>query len=366
LGDELQILEGACRALSRQIQDRREDGKDYLLRLGKPILDRFVTKANDASASARSIGPELDSLTVIVQHFKMPISMEENHPLVDMISSIWPCFEKLMDRFPNDANLAEKICRLHKHSLRACGAAKYTPLIEPLMISLVSSYNRSRQSPYLYAASICITEYAADAAYAEKLYQMIHAMAETTFQFLRNLNDFTNHPDVVEELFYLMGRMVSHCPEPLIRSPLMQSLFQCAAVGMELDHPGANKGTIKFMDQTVSYGLRLRELNRPESQAALERVLAHEGQAIVANLARAMMGDLPAYSTQIPEIMWKFNLLCPDYFAQWLSKVLEPAPLPDRAKSEFMGSLGRGLARAEFSIAISEFQRVCQRERRFR
>ena len=191
-------------------------------------------------------------------------------------------------------------------------------------------------------------------------------MATTTFSFLRNSEDFTNHPDVVEEFFYSMGRMVNHCPDPLIKSPLLQSLFQCAVVGMQLDHHGANKGTIRFLESTISYGLLLREQNKPDCQAALEQVLSQQGQAIVNNLARAMMGDLPAYSQQIPEIIWKLNLLCPGLLSQWLSAAFDSAALPERAKNDFMGALDTGLARDEFSLAIRAFQNACERARRFR
>jgi transportin-3 len=239
-------------------------------------------------------------------------------------------------------------------------------MLDALIQQLVRSFERSHQAPFLYASSICITEYGQDPSKAKLLYDMVAAMATTAFSFLRTLEELTNHPDVVEEFFYLMGRMMSHCPDPLARSPLLQSLFQCAVVGMQLDHHGANKGTIKFLEHTISYGLSLREQNKPECQAALEQVLSQEGHSIVANLARAMMGDLPAYSNQIPEILWKLNLLCPGLLSQWLTAAFDSAALPERAKNDFMGALDTGLARDEFSLAVRAFQSACARERRLR
>jgi len=195
---------------------------------------------------------------------------------------------------------------------------------------------------------------------------MVAALATTVFSFLRTLEELTNYPDVVEEFFYLMGRMVTYCPDPVVASPLLRSLVQCAVVGMQLQHSGANKGTLKFLENTISYGLQLRELNKPETKAALEQVLSQEGESIVVNLVRAMMGDLPAYSNQIPEILWKLNLLCPGLLNQWLTSAFATSALPERAKADFMNALDTGLARDEFSLVVRAFQSACDRERRLR
>jgi len=64
--------------------------------------------------------------------------------------------------------------------------------------------------------------------------------------------------------------MMTYCPDPVAASPLLLSLAQCAVVGMQLQHSGTNKGTLKFLENMISYGLPLRELNMPETKAALE------------------------------------------------------------------------------------------------
>mgnify|MGYP005850623257 CR=1 FL=1 len=366
LNDELQILEGVCRALSRQTQDTNDDGTAMLSRIVQPIGLRLATRVGEANASPRHIIPEIERLTTIVQHLSMPRSSTSGeHPITALMQSTWPLLVTACSRFPQDGNLAERICRLHKHSLRSCGARAYEPLIGSLMGFLVKSYENSRQSPFLYAASICVAEYGRNPVYQHKLLSMISAMAQTSFTFLRTLDDLTHHPDVVEELFYLMGRMITCCPEPLVTSPLLQSLFQCAAVGMQVAHRDANKGTLNFLDNSVAYGLSLREQPlKPNCQAALESVLTQEGQNITTNMARAMMGELPTFSNQVPELLWKLNLLCPELLAKWLDTAFSTANPPERAKSGFMGALDRGLPRDDFNLAVRAFMSACERERK--
>ena len=272
LADELQILEGVCRALSRQIQDTREDGTAVLSQIVQPIGTRLAARVVESNASPKLVIPDIERLTTVVQHLYISPNghVDGAHPIAALMQSTWSLMDTAASRFPQDINLAEKICRLHKHSLRTCGARAYEPLIDALMKFLVTSYERSRQSPFLYAASICVAEYGRNTAYSLKLLEMVSALAQTSFTFLRTLEDLTHHPDVVEELFYLMGRAITHCPDPLVTSPLLLSLFQCAAVGMQAVHRDANKGTLNFLENAVSYGLRLREQPpNPTCQAAL-------------------------------------------------------------------------------------------------
>jgi transportin-3 len=357
--DELEVLEGVCRAISRQIQDTQGNGLMYVQRLVQPIGIRLAASIADANCNSKQhIIPEIERLTVIVRFLTVPASGSSTHPIVELITSSWSYLDAASNRFPQDNALAEKICRLHKHALRTCGPVAYAPMLNALIEQLVVSYQRSGQSPFLYAASICVTEYGRDPAYSQKLFNMINALATASFAFLRNLDDLTRNPDVVEELFYLMGRMVSHCPDPLVTSPLLQSLFQCAVVGMQLDHRDANKGTLNFLENTISYGLSLRERNKPECQQALERVLISEGQAVATNLARASMGDLPAYSVDhghgsIAGILWKLNLLSPSLVLQWMTVALAAAP--ERARIDFLGALDSGLPREDFNLAVRAF-----------
>ena len=90
-----------------------------------------------------------------------------------------------------------------------------------------------------------------------------------------------------------------------------------------------------------------------------------EGQNLVNNMARAMMGDLPTYSNQLPELLWKLNLLCSEHLVQWLTTAFASAMSPpERAKAGFMGALGNGLPRDDFNLAVRAFMNACERDRK--
>ena len=377
LRDELELLEGVCVALSRHVEldpsSAPTTSSGFLQRLVQPIGNRLAEQVNSPTATPRTTLPDVQRLAVVVQHLKLAVSMDTGrpHPLVEMMQSLWSFLDSLIARFPNDAYTAEQICHLHKHSLRSCGAIAYVPMIGQLMKQLVEGYNSSHQSPFLYAASIVVAEYggARNEAYPPSLqldlFTMVSAMVVTTFSFINSVESCTNSPDVVEELFYFLDRMLNYCPDTFVPSDLLPQTVQAAVLCMNVDNPGCNKGTLKYLDGVLSHAINLSSdtsgpnADRDKQKASLEQVLSQQGGAIVENLVKALAGILPSYSPKISEILWKFNKLFRGNAAllnQWISSSLGQTELPDFTKNEFLGAMGTDLARDEFSMCVRNFQ----------
>jgi transportin-3 len=366
LNDELQVLEGACKAVSRQVGCSRDSIATCLNLIIQPIGSRLAANVADPSVSPKLISNDVDRLTVIVRHFHLQPEAGEEHPILHLIKHCWDILVMATTRFPGDSVLAEKVCRLHKHAMRTCGASAYSSLVDQLIEFYVKSYERSHLPSYLYASSIIITEYAPDPMRSSKIFVMVAALATTTFDFLRTMQDYTNHPETVEEVFYLLSRMMTYIPDPLVTSPLLLKSTQCAIIGTHLDHPGANKGTMKFLENCIAYGLTVQSQNKPQVRAALESVITQEGPHIVSNLTRALMKELPSYSNQVPDILWYLRQLCPGLLLQWLRASLSSSGLSERLVNDFLGALESDLARDEFNLAIRAFESGGVRERRLR
>ena len=123
-----------------------------------------------------------------------------------------------------------------------------------------------------------------------------------------------------------------------------------------------------FLENSISFGLSLREQSNPDCQQALERVLASEGQSIVNNLVLSLTGELQAYSIDagtgsIAGILWKLRSLAPGMMAQWITVALANAP--ERPRQEFVGVMNGELPRKDFNVAVRGFMNACKREKRF-
>ena len=376
--NELAVLEGVCKAVSSKLVN----DPSIINRLAQPIINNLkAMAAPQSNPSPKQISAEVSRLTILVQHLRLPPKSSQqpagsmNRPefILSLMRESWPMLDAVSQKYPRDFNCGEKLCRLHKHALRECGAAEYSPMLESLVEQTVKNFALSLSSPYLYLASIIVSEYGRGPAHSKLLYDMVANLSSTAFTALRTSDDFTAHPDVVEELFFMAGRMVNCCPSPLVQSSLLNSLLQCAALGMKLHHRDANRGTLNFIESTVSYSLKLRmsgsPLN-PNEQAditALEQAILNEGQPLVVNLAQALLGDLPAYrldsgSGSIAGVLFYLNQLCPELLLQWIQPPLTGAP--EHAKSAFLVTLNNRVARDEFNSSVRRFTAVCERARK--
>mmetsp|Transcript_23101 Transcript_23101/g.33099 ORF Transcript_23101/g.33099 Transcript_23101/m.33099 type:complete len:595 (-) Transcript_23101:262-2046(-) len=380
--DELTILEGVCKAIARELgQNYKADPSVMFGRIVTPIGNRLVALLavqNDSSSnSLKAVVWEMERLTVIVRFLKSPRNISRNGEptlsetlIAELMMQVWDLLDTLTLQHPTDNNLAEKICRLHKHAMRSCGSRAYTPLLDPFMTQVVRNFRQSCLSPYLYGASICITEFGHDPTFVPKLFELISELSTTVFTRLTSLEDFTQHPDVVEEYFYLIGRFMTYCPEPLVVSPLFRTIIQWAIVGLHIHHREANKGTLNFLENTVSFGLSIAQSNVHTSEAckaAFHQAIVVEGPSVVNNLALVLLGDLPAYcldqgSGSVAGILWKLNTLCAELVRQWVVMAISEAP--DEAKNELMKAFIMMAGRDDFNAAVRQFKSLCERSRR--
>lgn len=377
LKNELEVLEGVCKAVSNKLVNE----PSIINHLAQPIINNLKAIASsDNASSPKQISAEVCRLTTLIQYLRLPPAtshqaagtLNRSEFILSLMRETWPMLDAVSQKCPRDFNFCEKLCRLHKHSLRECGPAHYAPLLESLVEQTVRNFSTSFSSPYLYLASIIVSEYGRDPAQSQLMYEMVANLSSAVFSALRTTNDFIAHPDVVEEFFFMIGRMVNYCPSPLVQSSLLNSLLQCAAIGMKLHHRDANRGTLNFLENTVSYSLKLRsstalDANEQANIAALEQAILAEGQPLVINLAQALLGDLPAYrldsgSGSIAGVLFHLNQLCPELLMQWIQPPLMVAP--EHAKSAFLATLYNRVARDEFNSSVRRFTAVCERSRK--
>ena len=103
-----------------------------------------------------------------------------------MFQGLWPILQAVNTRYSASSQVAENVCRCYKHALRTGGPGMSVVL--PLLAkTLVACFTSTPHSPYLYAGSICLTEFAADPQHAPMLLEMCQQMAARTFALLTSL-----------------------------------------------------------------------------------------------------------------------------------------------------------------------------------
>lgn len=381
LKDELEVFEGACRAISCQMDDlarssRSNDVKLYINRVVEPIGSQLMAVARNSSIGPKQAVAVVERLTVVIRFLQIPDTgtsqmCSRSQFLVDLMTQCWSALDYLSSKF-TDFTMAEKLCRLHKHCLRECGPSSYKVLLKQLCDQISRGFAVSRQSPYLYAASVCVAEFSQDPSCTQTVYEMIIEMVKTSFAHLANPEDFKNHPDVVEEFFFLGSRMIQHWPQIFVGSPLFKPFLHASTIGMKQDHKDANRGCLTFLENTLAYGLVLQTKDtspKPDEAARgnFEHSMGLEGKAIAVNLILSLIGDLPCYrisakSGSISGILINLNKLCPGLFLEWIKSPLSKVNRSQQAL--LLNAISNHSSRDDLIVAIQKFAEVCERSRK--
>eukprot|EP01083_Nonionella_stella_P147754 466680_1 len=175
---------------------------------------------------------------------------------------------------------------------------------------------------------------------------MICELGQISFESLKSMEDLKNHPDVIEELFFLGDKMIQCCPQSFITCPMFLPFLQCAAVGMKLDHRDANRGTLAFLESVLSFGLTLHGNDNGNENSGvgtsagcnqpLEHAVAQEGRHIANNIILALIGELPLYriacnNGSIAGILFKLSNLCPAMLLEWVQEPLLIVPETEKS-----------------------------------
>uniref|UniRef100_A0A7S3NIA9 Exportin-1/Importin-beta-like domain-containing protein n=1 Tax=Aureoumbra lagunensis TaxID=44058 RepID=A0A7S3NIA9_9STRA len=413
--DELELLEGLGHVISAC--DQFDDicrGFERLITPPAMALSTLVSRI-DAPADTKLVAEELERLTSIVrcttpsrQHFGLsPSSHDTNsatttnvatpltptintvlnnaeianrrHPVLSFIEKLWPVFEAVAERYGDSPQLIERLCRCYKHAMRSC-RTQFEPMLEQMIDHLVRHFSKTPLSSYVYASSICITEFGRDSNKHGILFEMLTKLSATVFCLFRSLDDFRQRPDVAEEYFYLTSRFLDYCPDHLVHSPLLESVLRCGIVGLALEHREAQRGILHCFERTVvvAYEAALNasqngDPSTPDARraAALATLLVEQqlGRLIADGVLKALTGDLPAYALDeghgsLVGVLWRLRLFCPNDLPRWCANSLQNVPeryASNDIKSDLMVSIAEDPAvKDSFCDALLLFSARCR------
>lgn len=326
--DELEMLEGLAHVISSL---QPVPAANAMRQLAEPMA-AGLQRDGVEGGNVKSASYELDRLTVLVSFVNPTIEAGREHPVATVVREMWSVLLATSARHQSSVAVFEKLSRFFKHAMRTC-KEHFEPLLKPLITHLVGTFAVVPHSPLLYCGSICVTEFGLKGPqFAALLFEMLGDFSRAVFRCLQNLDDFTANPDVVEEFFYLTARFVDYCPEPLVSSPLLSSIVQCGVVGLQLHHREAQRGVLHCLEEVV--GLAIPQTAKgavnPNAQRfmpTVQKVLGQNGQALVRELVKCCVGELPSYSVEgdggsVSGLLFRIAVLCSSWLQDWLLQAL--------------------------------------------
>uniref|UniRef100_K3X7U5 Exportin-1/Importin-beta-like domain-containing protein n=1 Tax=Globisporangium ultimum (strain ATCC 200006 / CBS 805.95 / DAOM BR144) TaxID=431595 RepID=K3X7U5_GLOUD len=241
-------------------------------RLGGLFAAASTSSTTTVSASVAS--SEMARLICIYDNLdvdmkKMGAGGFDQHPLMILTEKMWPLFNQILAQFRGKDDLVERVCRCYKRILRTCGS-QFKPFLPQMVENLLSFYQSDPKSSYLYAGNMVLKYFYEDQSdeMVGIFAKLVHTFAETTLPIFQDRATMQTHPDVIEEFFFLMQRCVKYVPQVLLApvasggssgggAPLLlDSLFQCAVVSLDISHNDANKAALCFLEDTLAQGLQ--------------------------------------------------------------------------------------------------------------
>lgn len=349
LRDEQEVLEGLAHVVAASTDfDSLEAGFERLVQPPAAALAEAASQSEPVEPKV--VIDELDRLTSIVR-CTMPDPgvlakdpRRRPHPVLTVVGRLWPVFEALADRYRGNSQLIERLCRCYKHSMRSCQRS-FEPMLSNMISHLVRHFAESPLSSYVYASSICITEFGKDATKRRELFEMVSNMSATVFSLFSTVEDFRDQPDIVEEYFYLVSRYLDYCPDELVASPLLGNILRCGVVGLTLEHRETQRSVLHCFERTVAVALQHQQSGDENAAAARNAALRHLlvdegiGSEITGGVLKSLVGELPAYALDdrhgsLTSVLFRLRAFCPAELPQWCANVL--ASVPERFASNDM------------------------------
>ncbi|XP_077276129.1 transportin 3 isoform X2 [Temnothorax americanus] len=268
----------------------------------------------------------LDRLAAIFKYTN-PQIFDDPHPCQPVVTEMWPVLSNVCETYQRDVRVIERCCRCIRFAVR-CVGNQSAHLLEPIVKQIVPLYTVHKHSCFLYLGSILVDEYATESECVWHLVNMLQAFIAPTFALLEQEDGLKNHPDTVDDLFRLCARFLQRAPIPLLHSPVMGSIVDCAIMACSLDHRDANSSVMKFFYDLIHSGRTCKEeSNYTIRRQLVQNILQEKGQTLVIKLLHASVFDLSSYmQSDVADVMIELKRSDTDLLSKWLEEAIKTMP----------------------------------------
>ncbi|XP_014259711.1 transportin-3 [Cimex lectularius] len=363
------LLKGAATVIEKiPLDQMRHAVKEICLIQIKPLCHLIENDVKPETGTKSDPAVWMDRLAAIFKHINPKLQNGQLHPCQPVITEIWPVLSSVCTKYARDTHIIEKSCRCLRYILR-CVGRQSANILEPLVKQIVNLYSQYQHSSFLYLGSILVDEYASEPGYVQGLLDMLQAFIIPTFTLLQEVNGLKNHPDTVDDLFRLCGRFLQRAPVHFLTSPSLNSILQCALLGIALDHRDANASVMKFFYDLVHAG---RNQDTSEDMALRKRlvstVINEKGQDLITNLLHASIFYLHTYMLDdVIDVIVELMKLDRAAVCTWLEQAIKVMPTQNSGGNlsatpeqlqEFLKALLRAETNKEMTTVLRDFARL--------
>eukprot|EP00850_Spirogloea_muscicola_P015941 SM000126S26317 [mRNA] locus=s126:109074:117426:- [translate_table: standard] len=295
---------------------------------------------------------------------------------VEQSSSVSGQFSVLIDRIANifrkgsDDRVMERLCRACKYAIRNAGRT-IGPFLGTIMEEIEKNFRQPPHQPcLLYVASEAVKVFGSDGSCSSPLSFLLASLFGECIRILKTTEDFTQHPDLVDDCFLLASRCIRYCPHLMYNASYFGQLLDCSMRGITLQHREACRSLLNFLRDALE--LPLKDGSGGFRDFA-EAELSIRGGSLARLLLAALTGALPESRTvELVDVVAALARLCSQSAVQWFHQAA--ALLPSAAASEeektkmltAVAATASGAQEPSLLDTLEELSDSCRRNRRIR
>ncbi|KAI9273878.1 armadillo-type protein [Helicostylum pulchrum] len=291
-------------------------------------LHNIVSKGKDtvSQEECHKIGDILEQISVFFDVIHPKVEVGQAHPCVTFIGELWPVLDMTLSNFGHISTVSEPLCKCFNSFIRSYGV-HFIPLLPQLMERLVSAFDATGNSCYLWVSFKLVREYACDEGEcALPCFQFVQRISQSMFMKLQQVNDI---PDVIEEYFRMMTAFLDKAPTLLIQDPSLSTVYQAGIVGLSVTEPHALGAILVFFKHLLE-----------QKQTTVLALFTEYGNQLTAVLFNGLVDFY--HQDSIPDVAALLKSLAeilPNEATQWMMDVVNSVPqeyMSLEIKNEFM------------------------------
>ena len=291
------------------------------------------------------------------------------HPAAAVMMQLWPHLAVLFSKLNCNDHAIEDLCRCIKYSLKSARVHSQE-LLQHVAPQVVLAFKDQPWCSYLDLASQLIAQLYTEPQLHPVFAGMIQEMSVTACSVLNTSDAFAKDPDLVEDYFELLKRVMSKIPQMLMQLPTLQQVIQCSLLGVCIEHKEAARSVLSFWENLLE--LAIRPDTAQQCGQAVVSLLAMFGTQLVHLLfTTAGAGIQMSKLNRIGRIFRRIYLLAVHIpgqnAAQWVAGVLQSYTfLSDADKKAVLDGMTNASAvqddsaDTEFGRLIGDFSHVCR------
>ena len=183
---------------------------------------------------------------------------------------------------------------------------EFTKYLEEFLTIILEGYKIIPISSYLYAFEVTATVFARNIVTFELLKKVLNEFCSLTFSnYLIDVEDFDNNPQLSEDLFGLLNRIIKLNPFFIMDSELFSNLVIVCINNIGISHIETSKALLSFLKYTIDFhgNKQMKDLENEQLMIYYKKV-----KDVIGNYGQQLVGKAINYIIEVPPVTIFDNL----------------------------------------------------------